>query len=133
MNAHFPTSSKSFPMMPADLLKSFEVHYRGTFQDSKEIKVGNVVRLTYKVQEGEKERIQTYEGLIIAKQNRGLGESFLLRRNVQGVGVEQVFLLNSPKILSVIKKQESTVRRAKLFFTRRLSRKAARVKLANFA
>lgn len=131
MSTHFQTSSKS--LLPIDLLKSFEAHYEGTFQKSKEIKVGNVVHLTYKVQEGGKERIQVYEGLIIAKQNRGLGSSFTLRRNVQGIGVEQVFLLNSPKILSIVKKQESKVRRAKLFFIRRLSRKAARIKLASFA
>lgn len=92
------------------------------------IKVGNVIRLAYKIKEGEKERTQTYEGLIISNQNKNLGKSFTLRRNVQGVGVEQIFLAHSPKILSVIKKQSSKIRRAKLYFIRKLKGKAARLK-----
>jgi ribosomal protein L19 len=78
--------------------------------------------------EGEKERTQYYEGVVISISNRGLGRSFTLRRSVQGVGVEQVFLLNSPKIVSIIKKQSSKVRRAKLYFIRSLRGKSARLK-----
>ena len=68
------------------------------------------------------------KGVVIAKQNRGLGKSFTIRRTVQGIGVEQVFLLNSPKILSITKKQSSKVRRAKLYFLRGLTGKATRLK-----
>ena len=57
------------------------------------------MKIGYTIQEGNKERIQYYEGVIIAKQNRGLGKTFTIRRIVQGIGVEQVFLFNSPKIV----------------------------------
>ena len=92
------------------------------------IRVGEIIRIGYTIQEGDKERIQYYEGLIIAQQNRGLGRTFTIRRIVQGIGVEQVFLLNSPKIVSITKKQISKVRRAKLYFIRGLSGKSTRLK-----
>jgi large subunit ribosomal protein L19 len=69
-----------------------------------------------------------YEGLIISISNKGLGKSFTIRRTVQGIGVEQIFLANSPKIISIVKKQSSTVRRAKLYFLRFLSGKSTRLK-----
>lgn len=92
------------------------------------IQVGDILRIGYNIPEGEKERIQYYEGLVIAKQNRGLGKTFTLRRSVQGIGIEQIFLVYSPKILSIVKKQSSKVRRAKLYFIRSLTGKAARLK-----
>lgn len=92
------------------------------------LEIGDVLRIGYTVYEGNKERTQYYEGVVIAKQNRGLGRSFTIRRTVQGIGVEQVFLLNSPKILSITKKQSSKVRRAKLYFLRGLTGKATRLK-----
>jgi large subunit ribosomal protein L19 len=95
----------------------------------KEIKVGDIIKLGYKIPEGDKERIQFYEGLVISKNNRGLGKTFTIRRNVQGIGIEQIFLLNSPKITSIIIKQSSKVRRAKLYFIRSLSEKSTRLKL----
>ena len=93
------------------------------------IQVGDILRIGYNIPEGEKERIQYYEGLVIAKQNRGLGKTFTLRRSVQGIGVEQVFLVHSPKILSIFKKQSSKIRRAKLYFIRSLTGKATRLKV----
>jgi large subunit ribosomal protein L19 len=93
------------------------------------IEIGNLIRIEYLIPEGEKERIQSYEGLVIAKKNRGLGKSFMIRRNVQGIGIEQMFLVNSPKILSITKKQASKVRRSKLYFLRKLSGKSARLKV----
>jgi large subunit ribosomal protein L19 len=92
------------------------------------LEVGDILRIGYTIFEGEKERVQYYEGLVISKGNRGLGKSFTLRRSVQGVGVEQVFLLNSPKIVSITKKQSSKVRRAKLYFIRELTGKSTRLK-----
>jgi large subunit ribosomal protein L19 len=97
-------------------------------EKEEEIKIGDILRVGYLIPEGNKERTQYYEGLVIAKNNRGLGKSFTIRRNVQGIGVEQVFLFNSPKIVSIIKKQSSKVRRAKLYFIRSLSGKATRLK-----
>ena len=93
------------------------------------IEIGNLIRIEYLIPEGEKERIQSYEGLVIAKKNKGLGKSFMIRRNVQGIGIEQMFLVNSPKILSITKKQASKVRRSKLYFLRKLSGKSARLKV----
>lgn len=93
------------------------------------IEVGDIVRIGYTIPEGEKERTQYYEGVVIAKQNRGLGQSFTIRRSVQGIGVEQVFLYNSPKIISISKKQSSKIRRAKLYYLRSLSGKATKLKV----
>lgn len=97
-------------------------------ETNEKIQVGDIIRLGYIIPEGDKERTQYYEGLIISISNRGLGKSFTLRRMVQGVGVEQVFLANSPKIVSIIKKQSSKVRRAKLYFMRSLRGKSTRLK-----
>ena len=92
------------------------------------ISVGDILKIAYKIPEGDKERIQLYEGLVISKQNRGLGKSFTIRRFVDGIGLEQIFVLNSPKIASITRKQASKVRRAKLYFLRSLSGKSARLK-----
>lgn len=93
-----------------------------------EIKTGDIIQIAYKIPEGDKERIQNYEGVVISKQNRNLGKSFTIRRTVQGVGVEQIFFLNSPKIASIVKKQSSKVRRSKLYFLRDLRGKETRLK-----
>ena len=116
-----------------DLLKFVESKYlkevnMQSDSNNTQLEVGDVLRIGYTIYEGAKERIQYYEGVVIAKQNRGLGKSFTIRRTVQGIGVEQVFLLNSPKILSITKKQSSKVRRAKLYFLRGLTGKATRLK-----
>jgi len=93
------------------------------------IEVGDIIRMGYLIPEGDKERTQYYEGLIISISNRGLGRTFTLRRNVQNIGIEQIFLLHSPKIVSITKKQSSKVRRAKLYFMRGLKGKATRLKV----
>jgi large subunit ribosomal protein L19 len=99
------------------------------FKSFKEgINVGDILRIGYIIPEGDKERTQYYEGLVIAKKNKGLGKTFTLRRTVQGIGIEQIFVLNSPKIVSILKKQESKIRRAKLYFIRNLKGKATRLK-----
>ncbi len=115
-----------------DLIKHVESKFINpitiTGSKTNQIEVGDIVRLGYLIPEGDKERTQYYEGLIISKSNRNLGKSFTLRRTVAGVGVEQIFLLHSPKIVSITKKQSSKVRRAKLYFIRSLSGKATRLK-----
>lgn len=107
-----------------DLIKHIESkfikNYKIEGSKDNEIHVGDIIRIGYNIPEGDKERTQFYEGLIISKNNRGLGKSFTLRRSVQGVGIEQIFLENSPKILSISKKQSYNVRRAKLYFIRNL-------------
>ena len=92
------------------------------------IEVGDIIKIGYLIPEGEKDRTQYYEGLVIAKNNRGLGQSFTIRRTVQGIGVEKIFLVNSPKIISIARKQSSKIRRAKLYYLRALSGKSTRLK-----
>ena len=114
-----------------DLIKIVENTFLENLNKEKNtpINVGDIIKLQYKIPDGDKERIQSYEGLIIAKQNRGLGKSFTLRRNVDGIGVEQVFLENSPKIVSIKINQASKIRRSKLYFIRQLKGKATRLKV----
>ena len=116
-----------------DLIKSVESKYLKEINmksdsSNTRLEVGDILRIGYTIYERSKERVQYYEGVVIAKQNRGLGKSFTIRRSVQGIGIEQVFLLNSPKIVSITKKQSSKVRRAKLYFLRGLTGKATRLK-----
>jgi large subunit ribosomal protein L19 len=99
------------------------------YDEKNSVNVGDIIKIGYKIPEGEKERIQFYEGLVISKQNRALGQSFTIRRNVQGIGIEQIFLAHSPKITSITKKQSSKIRRAKLYFIRALSGKSTRLKV----
>lgn len=89
--------------------------------------VGDTVKVFVKVIEGERERIQAYEGVCIAKRNSGIRESFTVRRVSFGIGVERTFPLHSPKIdrIEVIKR--GRVRRAKLYYLRELSGKAAKI------
>ena len=110
-----------------DLIKLVEAKFLKNSAET--VEVGDIIRIGYIIPEGDKERTQYYEGVVIAKQNRGLGKSFTIRRSVQGIGVEQVFLLNSPKIVSITKKQSSKVRRAKLYYLRALSGKSTRLKV----
>ena len=116
-----------------ELIKSIETKYlkNENFLDKKNplVEIGNIIRIGYLIPEGEKERTQYYEGLVIAIKNKGIGKSFLIRRNVQGIGIEQIFLLNSPKIISIVKKQGSKVRRSKLYFLRELRGKSTRLKI----
>jgi large subunit ribosomal protein L19 len=96
--------------------------------EESELQIGDIIKIGYLIPEGTKDRTQFYEGLVISKQNRGISQSFTLRRTVQGIGVEQVFVKNSPKIVSITRKQSSKVRRAKLYYLRALSGKATRLK-----
>src|SRR5579872_1466624 len=89
---------------------------------------GDTVSVQVKVKEGERVRVQSYEGIVIAKRNRGLNSSFTVRKISHGVGVERVFQTYSPIIESVELKRRGDVRRAKLYYMRELSGKAARIK-----
>lgn len=89
---------------------------------------GDTIVVQVKVKEGERVRVQSYEGVVIAKRNRGLNSSFTVRKISHGVGVERVFQTHSPMIDSVELKRRGDVRRAKLYYMRELSGKAARIK-----
>ena len=90
--------------------------------------IGDTVRVMVKVKEGEKERIQAYEGVVIAKKGSSVRETFTVRRVSFGIGVERTFLLHSPRIEKVIVIRKGKVRRAKIYYIRNLSGKAAKVK-----
>lgn len=89
---------------------------------------GDTVRVEVKVKEGEKERLQAFEGVVIAKRNRGLNSAFTVRKISNGEGVERVFQTHSPIIASVKVVRRGDVRRAKLYYLRDRSGKAARIK-----
>jgi len=89
---------------------------------------GDTIVVQVKVKEGDRVRLQSYEGVVIAKRSRGLNSSFTVRKISHGVGVERVFQTYSPAIDSVELKRRGDVRRAKLYYMRELSGKAARIK-----
>ena len=89
--------------------------------------VGDTVRVGFKVIEGTKERIQNFEGVVIAKKHGGIRESFTVRRLSFGVGVERTFPVHSPKIASITVVKKGKVRRAKLYYLRGLTGKAAKI------
>lgn len=89
---------------------------------------GDTVVVQVKVKEGERVRLQSFEGVVIAKRNRGLNSAFTVRKISHGVGVERVFQTYSPIIESIEVKRHGEVRRAKLYYMRELSGKAARIR-----
>jgi len=88
---------------------------------------GDTVGVGVKVKEGDRERIQAYEGVVIAKRNRGLNSSFTVRKISHGEGVERVFQTFSPSLGAITVKRRGVVRRAKLYYLRNLTGKAARI------
>jgi len=90
--------------------------------------IGDTVKVFVKVKEGEKERIQAYEGVVIAKKGTSVRETFTVRRVSFGIGVERTFPLHSPRIEKVVVVRKGKVRRAKIYYIRNLSGKAAKVK-----
>jgi large subunit ribosomal protein L19 len=93
-----------------------------------EIYVGDTVRVGVKIKEGEKYRVQPYEGVVIARRNGGINETITVRRVFQGVGVERVFLLHSPRVDNIKVLRRGKVRRAKLYYLRDRMGKATRIK-----
>lgn len=91
-------------------------------------KVGDTVRVSFKIVEGKTERIQAYEGLVIAMKNSGVSQTFTVRKNSYGVGVERVFPLNSPRVEDVTVLRPGKVRRAKLYYIRTKVGKKSKVK-----
>ncbi|MEM6503649.1 MAG: 50S ribosomal protein L19 [Cyanobacteria bacterium P01_C01_bin.89] len=92
------------------------------------IYVGDTVRVGVVIQEGGKERVQPYEGTVIAMRNGGINETITVRRIFQGVGVERVFLIHSPRVANIKIMRRGKVRRAKLYYLRDRVGKATRIK-----
>ena len=97
-------------------------------RDIPEFSAGDTVIVQVKVKEGERERLQAFEGVVIAKRNRGLHSAFTVRKISYGEGVERVFQTYSPGIAGIEVKRRGDVRRAKLYYLRELRGKAARIK-----
>jgi len=96
--------------------------------DLPDFATGDTLEVQVRVKEGNRERLQAFEGIVIAKRNRGLNSSFTLRKVSYGEGVERVFQTHSPLIANVIVKRRGAVRRAKLYYLRDRTGKAARIK-----
>ncbi|BAW80204.1 50S ribosomal protein L19 [Candidatus Nitrosoglobus terrae] len=97
-------------------------------QDLPEFNPGDTVQVQVRVKEGSRERLQAFEGVVIAKRNRGLNSSFTVRKVSHGEGVERVFQTHSPVLASIQVKRQGNVRRAKLYYLRDRTGKAARIK-----
>lgn len=102
-------------------IKFIEQKYKQSTK--KHIKVGDFLKVEYKNLESGKERIQFYTGIVISIQNNGLGKSFTIRRKINGIGIENIFLYNSPKLISIIIEDSIKIRRSKLYYTRFIIKK----------
>lgn len=97
-------------------------------KDIHNVRVGNTVKVTVRIKEGNKERNQNYEGTIIKIKGAGLNKTFTVRRVFQGIGVERVFFLHSPKIEKITVTRQGKARRAKLYYLRERTGKATKLK-----
>ena len=111
-------SQKTIQSVAKDFLK----------KDLPVLKIGDNVKIGVKIIEGDRERVQFYEGTIIAKKNSLINTTITVRKILQGIGVERIFLIHSPKIDSIQVLRSSKVRRAKLYYLRNLRGKASRLK-----
>jgi large subunit ribosomal protein L19 len=92
------------------------------------LRIGDSVKVGVKIIEGNKERVQFYEGTIIARKNSSINTTITVRKTLQGIGIERIFLIHSPKIDSITVLRSSKVRRSKLYYLRNLKGKASRLK-----
>ncbi|WP_269616700.1 50S ribosomal protein L19 [Prochlorococcus marinus] len=113
-------------LSPSEIIKAFEDAQQT--KDLPDIYVGDTVRVGVRISEGNKERVQPYEGVVIAKRHGGIHQTITVRRIFQGIGVERVFLVHSPQVASIKVERRGKVRRAKLFYLRERVGKATRVK-----
>ncbi|MEB3158668.1 MAG: 50S ribosomal protein L19 [Synechococcus sp.] len=127
--ADAPAKAKSAPsvkLSAQQLIHEFEAAQQKS--EIPDIYVGDTVRVGVRISEGNKERVQPYEGVVIAKRHGGINETITVRRIFQGIGVERVFMLHSPQVASIKVERRGKVRRAKLFYLRDRVGKATRVK-----
>lgn len=97
-------------------------------QDAPVVNIGDTVKVFYKIKEGDKQRIQVYEGVVISKKNGSIRETFTVRRISYGIGVERTFPVHSPLIDRVEVVRQGAPRRAKLYYVRNLTGKATKIK-----
>ncbi|OJF76846.1 MAG: 50S ribosomal protein L19 [Treponema sp. CETP13] len=112
--------------MATDLIRTIEESQKR--DDVNNFKVGDTVKVFFKIIEGKRERVQVYEGLVLCIKNSGIGKTFTVRKNSYGVGVERVFPVNSPRIEKIEVVRPGKVRRSKLYYIRDKVGKAAKIK-----
>jgi large subunit ribosomal protein L19 len=108
-----------------DLISAIEAKYLK--DEVPEFRPGDTLKVSLKIKEGDKERIQAFEGVVIQRRGKGTGETFTLRKVSSGVGVERIFPLYSPNITKIELLRQGKVKRAKLFYLRGLKGKSARI------
>lgn len=113
-------------MLTSPIIAKFEQQQIRT--DVPAFRVGDTVRVHYKIVEGEKERVQIFQGIVLKRHRAGVRSTFTVRKVSFGVGVERIFLLHSPRIEKVEVVSKGVVRRSRLFYLRSLAGKAARVR-----
>jgi large subunit ribosomal protein L19 len=111
-----------------DLMKAVEKEF-GTDHKMPNFRAGDTVTVHYKIKEGNKERIQNFQGIVIQRRGEGLSETFTVRKMSGGVGVERIFPVHSPNIDSVDINKRGKVRRSKIFYLRGLTGKKAKAKI----
>ncbi|MBQ8644771.1 MAG: 50S ribosomal protein L19 [Bacteroidales bacterium] len=111
-----------------DLIKIAEQAFAGEKREFPEFRAGDTVTVTYKIKEGDKERLQKFRGVIIQRRGAGRTETFTIRKVSNGVGVERIFPFASPFIESIVVEKRGKVRRARIFYLRNLTGKKARIK-----
>jgi large subunit ribosomal protein L19 len=97
-------------------------------KDVPDFRPGDTIRVNIKVREGDRERVQGFEGICIGRKGGGIGETFKVRKVSYGVGVERTFLLHSPQVAGIVVKRQGRVRRAKLYYLRDVTGKKARIR-----
>lgn len=105
-----------------------EIRREGLRDDLPDFRPGDTIRVSVRVREGDKERLQAFEGVCIGRRGAGIGETFTVRKVSGGIGVERVFPLHSPTVVRIEVVRTGRVRRAKLYYLRKLSGKAARIR-----
>jgi len=108
-----------------DVMKSLEAEQ--TKENAEVFRIGDTVKVNYKIIAGKTERVQVFEGIVIAMKRDGLRKTFTVRKISYGVGVERIFPLHSPKIAKIVRVREGRIRRSKLYYLRGRTGKAAKV------
>lgn len=116
-----------------DLIKIAEQAFAGEKKEYPEFRAGDTLTVTYKIKEGDKERLQKFRGVVIQRRGAGSTETFTIRKVSNGVGVERIFPFASPFIESIVLEKRGKVRRARIFYLRNLTGKKARIKERTFA
>lgn len=115
-----------------DLIKIAEQAFAGEKKEYPAFKAGDTITVTYKIKEGDKERLQKFRGVVIQRRGQGTTETFTIRKVSNGVGVERIFPFASPFIQSIELEKVGKVRRARIFYLRNLTGKKARIKERTF-